>query len=228
MTCAICGNSVDSTYCEYRGYRMGSSSPKTAFRGVPTLATAPAYGIASRAGGPDYVFSAPGCPAPPSHSVPAARLGKTSLRYANFFLRFFALLIDEILAGTAAAVTIVIFSGFRVLLATVGVPSNNGLSVIGGMLFCVLGIPAGIAVYIAYFAMQEASAAQATLGKRVFRIRVTNLSGGTITSGQSAARLVVKSIFSVFFLGIGLILAALTERKQALHDFAAETIVTTR
>jgi uncharacterized RDD family membrane protein YckC len=76
-----------------------------------------------------------------------------------------------------------------------------------------------------YFALQESSAAQATLGKRLLGIRVTDTLGNRLTFGRATGRHFGK-IVSGLILGIGYIMAGFTEKKQALHDIMAETLVT--
>ncbi len=55
-------------------------------------------------------------------------------------------------------------------------------------------------------------------------IIVTDLNGGRIDPGKAALRWVGK-IISCIILFIGYIMAAFTERKQALHDMIAGTLV---
>jgi uncharacterized RDD family membrane protein YckC len=55
-------------------------------------------------------------------------------------------------------------------------------------------------------------------------IRVTDLDGGRISFGRATGRYFGK-ILSGLILGIGFLMAAFTERKQALHDLLAGTLV---
>jgi uncharacterized RDD family membrane protein YckC len=75
-----------------------------------------------------------------------------------------------------------------------------------------------------YFALMESSSHQATLGKMALGIRVTDLQGGRLTFGRATARFFGK-IVSGLICYIGFIMAAFTERKQALHDMIAGTLV---
>jgi uncharacterized RDD family membrane protein YckC len=75
-----------------------------------------------------------------------------------------------------------------------------------------------------YFALQESSAAQATLGKRAMGIKVTDDYGRRIGFGRASGRFFGK-IISSFILNIGFMLAGWTARKQALHDMIAGTLV---
>jgi uncharacterized RDD family membrane protein YckC len=146
-------------------------------------------------------------------------------RYANFFARFFALLIDEVLACAFAGAVYGVVAVFGYLLAAIGIMARSGGGFVSGLLFWIIGIPLALLAYILYFVKLETSANQATFGKRMLGLRITNMTGGTITAGQSLGRLLVKSLISDFFLCIGFFMAAFTERKQALHDLAASTLV---
>ncbi len=82
----------------------------------------------------------------------------------------------------------------------------------------------GFLLGAAYFIPQESSSRQATLGKRVMRLKVTDYSGERISVGRATGRYFAK-ILSGFVLFIGYIMAAFTPRKRALHDLIASTLV---
>jgi uncharacterized RDD family membrane protein YckC len=73
----------------------------------------------------------------------------------------------------------------------------------------------------------ERSAKQATVGKLAIGIKVTDLDGGRISFWRALGRTFAK-IISGIILFIGYIMAAFTERKQALHDKIADTLVVKR
>ena len=75
-----------------------------------------------------------------------------------------------------------------------------------------------------YFTLQESSEFKATFGKRALGIVVTNYTGERITFGQANARYWGK-ILSGFIFCVGYLMAAFTEKKQALHDILAKTYV---
>ena len=81
-----------------------------------------------------------------------------------------------------------------------------------------------LAVLFPYFALLESSRPQATLGKLLFGIKVTDLSGRRISFSRATGRFFGK-ILSGQLLLIGYFLAAFTQRKQALHDLLAGTLV---
>lgn len=75
-----------------------------------------------------------------------------------------------------------------------------------------------------YFTLLESSASQATLGKAVIGIRVTDMQGRRISLLKANARYWAK-ILSAITLGFGYLMAGFTKRKQALHDMVAGTLV---
>ena len=82
----------------------------------------------------------------------------------------------------------------------------------------------GLLVPIAYYALLESSPWQATVGKRVCRLRVTRLDGRRISLPRALGRYLGKFV-SAFILGIGFLMVAWTQRKQGLHDLMADTLV---
>ena len=88
-----------------------------------------------------------------------------------------------------------------------------------------LGYVLGIFIPWLYFTVSESSAWQATLGKKMFGLSVTDMAGNKISFGKANARYWSK-IISALILFIGYIMIAFTERKQGLHDIIAGTLVT--
>lgn len=80
------------------------------------------------------------------------------------------------------------------------------------------------AVWGFYAAAAESSAAQATLGKRVLRLVVTDRTGARVSFGKALARHFAK-IFSFAPLGLGILMIHLTERQQGLHDLVAGCVI---
>jgi len=75
-----------------------------------------------------------------------------------------------------------------------------------------------------YFAGLESSAWQATVGKKILGMKVTDADGQRINFIKATIRYVAK-ILSSFILMIGFIMVAFTAKKQGLHDFIAGTTV---
>ncbi|TAG15737.1 MAG: RDD family protein [Cytophagia bacterium] len=82
----------------------------------------------------------------------------------------------------------------------------------------------GLAVSGTYFILMESSERQATVGKLAMGIKVTDLNGQRITRMAAFIRFIGKIVSGIILL-IGYIMAAFTEKKQALHDIIANTLV---
>ena len=75
-----------------------------------------------------------------------------------------------------------------------------------------------------YEAALESSPYQATLGKMALGMKVTDLAGNRISFARATGRHFAKYVSGMIFF-IGYIMAGFTERKQALHDMIAGTLV---
>ncbi len=148
--------------------------------------------------------------------------------YAGFWKRVAAYLIDGLILGLVNFLVLVPF------LAVIGVGAGVGSSmdnpeaaagliglIFGGLFFALLVLM--ILAWL-YFALMESSSRQATLGKMALGIIVTDLNAGKISFGKATGRYFGK-IISGMILYIGFIMAAFTEKKQALHDMMAGTLV---
>ena len=79
-----------------------------------------------------------------------------------------------------------------------------------------------------YFAYLESGEKQATWGKQMLGLYVTDLSGNRMTFARASGRFFAKIVSGLIPLGIGYIMAGFTERKQALHDMIASCLVLRR
>lgn len=75
-----------------------------------------------------------------------------------------------------------------------------------------------------YNALQITSGSQATIGKKALGIKVVGMNGEKISFANATGRFFGKYISSII-LGIGFLMAGFTEKKQALHDIMASTLV---
>jgi uncharacterized RDD family membrane protein YckC len=75
-----------------------------------------------------------------------------------------------------------------------------------------------------YHAVLESSSRQATFGKMLFKIRVTDINGKKISFGKATIRHFAK-IFSTLILCFGYLVVVWTKQKQALHDKIANCII---
>ncbi len=206
MYCSKCGANVPegAAFCSACGQPMAqpfSASPA----GTAPISTAP----------PVY---AP--PAQPSWPVPAARV----VAYAGFWLRFVAWIIDRIVlqfAGGILTLPLVGSIGIRELMRTHPSTPEDLFPLIAAMRKFFLII---LVLEWLYYALLQSSAWQATLGKKALGLEVTDLAGARISFGRATGRYFARYI-SIMTLGIGYLMAGFTEKKQALHDMIAGTLV---
>ena len=75
-----------------------------------------------------------------------------------------------------------------------------------------------------YESLMESASKQATLGKMVLGLKVTDMEGRRISFSRATGRHFAKIISGMIF-AVGYIMAGFTQRKQALHDMIAGTLV---
>jgi uncharacterized RDD family membrane protein YckC len=147
--------------------------------------------------------------------------------YAGFWLRFVAVLIDGILIG-AVTWPVVAILGLGAASSVENMESMDeaqAMSMAGGMMAMGFAFQASFFILqTLYFALMESSSKQATVGKMVLGIKVTDVNGNKLDFVKALVRNVCKLISS-FILCIGYIMAGFTEKKQALHDMIASTLV---
>lgn len=214
-------------YCQNCGAQLAGSATFCTACGTPV----PGAGIPVGAG--PVPAPPPGgyAPAEPQTAQPAGwPTAGAAVRYAGFWRRFVAFLVDWI------ALQIVSFV-IAPLLTLAGVPLDpfegqppsfpdlvNRPDLIEKLLPAAL---AGAVLGWLYYALLESSPWQATLGKKAIGLRVTDLAGRRISFLRATGRHFAK-LLSWFTLTIGFILAGLTAKKQALHDIIADCLVIRR
>lgn len=171
----------------------------------------------------------PAPPAPPPVHVPSmvaatdAAAAPAPVIYAGFVRRWAAFLLDGLILGAINLVLIVVLAlAFGLSILHLGGQPNPDADA-----WLLLIYPLCFAVALLYYALQESSAQQATLGKRALGIKVTDLKGRRISRGNAVGRWFAAAL-SYLTLYIGFLMAAFTERKQALHDMVAGTLVVDR
>ena len=142
------------------------------------------------------------------------------VRYGGFWIRFVAAIIDGIIVQAVVLPLSFMVGGVTGFAGAMSGIQNTGLQFMGG----VFGFVIGVAGSWLYEALMESSSRQATLGKMIFQMKVTDLSGNRISFARASGRYFAKWL-SGLTLFIGYIIAGFTERKQALHDMVAGTLV---
>lgn len=138
------------------------------------------------------------------------------MKYAGFWLRFCAALIDGIIVNIMGSIAGLIL-GF---ILGIALGSSDEVQGIAGLLGGILGI----VISWLYCALMESSDSQATLGKQALGIVVTDLNGKPISFAQATGRHFAKIISTIILL-IGYLMAGFTEKRQGLHDMIAGTLV---
>jgi uncharacterized RDD family membrane protein YckC len=147
--------------------------------------------------------------------------------YAGFWLRFVAFIIDAIIIAVATLpFRLVLGAMFGIRMGLMGPQRISSPDMIVGSLLpmMMLSLVVNMVVNWLYFAFCESSSWQATLGKKALGLEVTDLDGNRISFARASGRFFGKIISGATLL-IGYIIAGFTEKKQALHDLMAGTLV---
>jgi uncharacterized RDD family membrane protein YckC len=154
------------------------------------------------------------------------------VEYAGFWRRCLALLIDSAVMGIGFVlilIPLIFLTGFRGFINEIHL--SEDISDVGVLLFIALIFVAATVSLVftwLYHALMESSEWQATVGKKVLGLAVTDMAGQQVSFGRSTARHFAKIITNMVPAFIGYILAGFTEKKQALHDVIAGCLVVRR
>ena len=194
--------------------------------------------VLARVGAP-AIPAAASVPSAPVGSIPAYSYAATMqppghLVYAGFWIRVAAYLIDGFIIGIPLGVVICILFGIvggaAYMMGGLSHSTDNGantLNPVFGIGFALTEMVLwvlSIGISWLYFAKLESGSAQATYGKRVMGLKVTDIAGNRISFGHASGRFFGKIVSGMTFY-IGFMMAGFTEKKQALHDLIAGTLV---
>jgi uncharacterized RDD family membrane protein YckC len=172
---------------------------------------------------------------PPPSPVTAPAVAP--LPYGGFWERVGAYLIDGMILGIPFGLVMIVlifmFGGFGVMMRRVITqqqqqpPDPQAVMALVAPMFMLFFIWMAVFMLLQwlYFAGMESSPRQATFGKSIMSLRVTNTEGQRISFGHATGRFFAKIVSGMVPLAIGYIMAAFTARKQALHDLIAGTLV---
>ncbi len=151
--------------------------------------------------------------------------------YAGFWQRFLALIIDSIIIGVVRTILVIpilaaVGLSFATEIQNFDVADDGNIFAMVAAFFAAAMAMAAISSIISllYFSFMESSKYQATVGKLALGLTVTDMDGNRIDFGKALLRNIGKFV-SAFILCIGYIMAAFTDKKQALHDMIASTLV---
>ncbi|HLN02210.1 MAG TPA: RDD family protein [Bryobacteraceae bacterium] len=145
-----------------------------------------------------------------------------ALRYAGFWIRFVAILIDGAILVT---VSLLLNAVAGLVLFTGGVARGGAMAGLSGAYFAIQGViffvNLGIGIWYQVYFLTHYSA---TPGKLALRLKVIPAKGGPISMPLAIARFFANYL-SMFTLGIGYMMAGFDPQKRALHDRICETRV---
>lgn len=134
----------------------------------------------------------------------------TSIRYAGFWMRFWAYLLDLIVVGSIERLII------NPLFRAIDIP------IMEFNMFAPISIASAIVFYL-YFVLMTKYFNQ-TLGKMVFGIKVIDLKNDKLSWGTILFREWIGRFISATVV-IGYIIVAFLPKKQGLHDLFTDTSV---
>jgi uncharacterized RDD family membrane protein YckC len=204
---------IGTVFCSKCGSQNSSAAQFCSICGAPLANALP---VSNRLPGPDATLAAP---PQAQYLQPGSAAQTTSKGYGGFWIRFVAAVIDGIIVQ--AVVTPVVFI-VGLMIGVAGAVATTGRG--PGIIAIWIGAVFGLFASWLYEAALESSSKQATLGKMVLGMKVTDLQGNRISFARATARHFCKYI-SAMIMFIGYIMAGFTDRKQALHDMIAGTLV---
>lgn len=141
----------------------------------------------------------------------------------GFWIRFVAYLLDALVLSIAAAIIVGAIIVI-VLLSDESLDDSKDSAFIIGWI--VVGVLATIVIGWLYEALLTSSRYGATLGKQALGLRIVRADGAQLSFGRATARHFLKVMITPLVpFAIGYLMAAFTNRKRALHDFLADTLV---
>lgn len=165
------------------------------------------------------------CGTPLPVASPIAIVPAYTGRYGGFWVRLVAFIIDAFIVGAASApfFFMLMSKGLFAALRNQGEEPDPAtiLAIVGGAVGYQV---ATLVINWLYEAYMLSSEHQATFGKMAMGLKVTGTNGQRISFARATGRHFAK-ILSGLVMCIGYIMAAFTERKQALHDMLANTVV---
>jgi uncharacterized RDD family membrane protein YckC len=167
---------------------------------------------------PTAPSSTPAAPyATPAYQAVAPVVGSG---YGGFWIRVVAAIVDAVIMRVVVAPVGMIFGGLGLAGGLMPGMHHTALALLGG------GVTVLLLIFGSwlYSAFMESSSYQATIGKMIFGMKVTDLTGDRISFERATGRHFAKWL-SGMLLCIGFIMVGLTERKQGLHDLLAGTLV---
>jgi len=149
--------------------------------------------------------------------------------YAGFWMRLVAFIIDAIIIGVLQSFVFVPILGVLGISIFNSTPDMSDPDQVAGMVATIAAAMGTVwilamIIQILYFTFMESSKYQATVGKLALGLMVTDVNGAKLDFTKALVRNLCGIISNITML-IGYIIAGFTEKKQALHDIIAGTLV---
>lgn len=147
------------------------------------------------------------------------------MKYGGFWIRAVSWLIDGIIVSICFAIVHKLFDlslgvHFQLLKNGVAEQMESFYTAPEVMFLTILSI--GISwLYMAGFI---SSKWQATPGMKILSLKVVNYGGERVSFARATVRYIASWVSGALFM-LGYVMVAFTPRKQALHDYIAETLV---
>jgi uncharacterized RDD family membrane protein YckC len=134
------------------------------------------------------------------------------MKYAGFWIRVLASILDSVVS-------------LLIIVPTIGFLKFGWASVYDDATAAGIAFIASCIAGWLYYSVFECGSWQATPGKRILGLRVTDVGGNRIGFGRASGRYFAKIISAFPTLCIGFLMAGITQKKQGLHDKLVDTLV---
>ena len=152
---------------------------------------------------------------PPQSRQPGSAAGVGGRRFAGFWIRVGAWLVDSVILGIVSVALTVVFG------IAIGALGSQAPSL--QIYLMPISLAVGFLLPAIYLLVGWARYGQ-TLGKMVCGLRIVRENGAPIGFGGALLRLFGYMLSSLIF-GIGYLMVAFTDRNRGLHDMVAGTVV---
>lgn len=142
------------------------------------------------------------------------------IKYAGFWVRYIANVIDGLILSIPIGIIVLLL---LFLFAWPLIPAGGKQPNVSPWINIMIRLVAALLGWCYFIIMTKKY--QATFGKKAVGIKVVSDKSEELTWGQLILRETIGKLLSAIILYIGYIMAGFTERKQALHDKIAKTVV---
>lgn len=165
----------------------------------------------------------PGATAGAAPSAAAVPIVYAVSPYGGFWIRVLAYIIDRIVVGILLGPICFVFA-LRLAGNLSHFPRHDPVQIVRIIHFAIVVSLLALVVHWLYEALLTSSSWQATVGKRILDLKVTDELGNPISFEKATGRFFAKILSGLLFC-FGFLMVAFSARKQGLHDMLAGTLV---